>query len=258
VLVDENGAVATDTLATPKSSNRSKIQPENTGRWWRDGPAGAPPPRARRSERSLGRPPRLLDGDGDGTITVHGFRSRTLDNSNARPDNALPRQMYDAMSTMWSGRERGHRKRHADVVVYRKSDSAGGDRPDEAVDIVPLADTAAEHRIRVNLTVGSDDPDGSPVYSVSLSLPGADQRQPVPDETVAAIVAPPPPPAVASTGTECECFCPCLDQDDDDDDHHDDDDDDDNVAAPADGRGDPRGDSEAFDGRAPRTGRRCH
>lgn len=223
VLVDENGGV-TDSLATPKSSNRTRTL-ENTGRWRRGQYLAEAPPSARRSKRSVDRPPSdWLDGNGDGTIaTVHGngFRPRTLDN--ARPINALPRQMYDAMMKMSSEREpqrhrpRRHRKRNAaaDVVVYRKSDSPEAGDEDEAVDIVPL-DT--EHRIRVNLTIASDDPGGSPMYSVSLSLPGAPQ-QPGSEETVTTTrpvetVPRSRPLPVPSAGTECECFCPCFDQDD--------------------------------------------
>lgn len=135
--------------------------------------------------------------------------------------------MYDAVLALKSpGTERRvqplrrHRKRHAsDVIVYRKDDSDGAadggtGRVNETVDIVPLD---PENRIRVNLTIASDDSVGSPVYTVSLSLPGgAAQQQPEPE-----IARPPEAPkgmmAVApwpSQGaTECECYCPCLDDD---------------------------------------------
>lgn len=268
VLVDENGGVS-DSLATPKSQNRSKSS-ENTGRWG-DPPADASRS-ARRSKRSLEqvhryRPPGLLDGDGIGdrdvgldgvggggadgvdpvahaNQLVNGFASdRTL---NARTNNdykkaSLPRQMYDAMLALkspgtghWQQQQPSqsprvkHRKRHtSDVIVYRKEDSEGVMTADggkghvnETVDIVPLD---SETRIRVNLTIASDGSAGSPVYTVSLSLPNAAQ-QPDPVEPVRpvepAAAQPPPQPVAASPysgGTNCECFCPCLDDDEDDD-----------------------------------------
>lgn len=237
VLVDENGGAA-DSMAAPKSSNRSKTS-ENTGRWR----AAEGPARARRSKRSYldGRPPPSPPDwlDGGAVTAVHDGNGFTL--GNARPlNNALPQQMYDAMTrTRWEerrrepvvrggDRSRGHRKRQAaaaeaDIVVYRNSD-APDDGGDEAVDIVPL-DT--EHRIRVNLTIASDDdPERrSPVYSVSLSLPGAQQRRRVepeeigdPTDTVSPQTAQQQSAVSAGVGgTECECFCPCLEQDDDDD-----------------------------------------
>lgn len=231
MLVDENGGTS-DSLATPKSSNHTKSS-ENTGRWRPRDPAQ--PPRAR-TKRSL-EPLDLLDGGGidrisDGTTTVHDdppvnrFVSRTL---NARTNNALPQQMYVAMMAMASKRQsstpassptRRHRKRQAaaDVVVYRKeSDDVGyGEIVDETVNIVPLD---SEHRIRVNLTIASDDSAGSPMYSVSLSLPSVEQQpkpEKVPSDITAVAGGMVQQPSL-SAGTECECFCPCLEQDDDDD-----------------------------------------
>jgi len=84
------------------------------------------------------------------------------------------------------------------------------------VDIVPLD---PEHRIRVNLTIASDDGSaGSPMYALSLSLPRADQVvEPVRVAPVAPVANPlNSMPPLQSSGAECDCFCPCLDQDDDD------------------------------------------
>lgn len=232
MLVDENGGTS-DTLATPKSLNHTKSS-ENTGRWRPRSPAQSPRARTKRSLESLD----SLYGGGidrvsDDTTTVHDdppvnrFVSRTL---NARTNNALPQQMYVAMMAMASKRQsstpasvptRRHRKRQAaaDVVVYRKeSDDGGyGEIVDEAVNIVPLD---SEHRIRVNLTIASDDSAGSPMYSVSLSLPSVEQ-QPKPEKVpsdIAAITGGMVQQPSLSAGTECECFCPCLEQDDDNDD----------------------------------------
>lgn len=236
MLVDENSGTS-DSLATSKSPNHTKSS-ENTGRWRLRNPAASPRARNKRSLEPLD----LLDGGGvsvgrtgDGTTTVHDdppenrFVSRTL---NARTNNALPQQMYVAMMEMASKRQsstsasaalRRHRKRQAaaDVVVYRKeSDDGGGysEIVDKAVNIVPLD---SEHRIRVNLTIASDDSAGSPMYSVSLSLPSVEQ-QPKPEKVhsdistdTGGMVQQPS----LSAGTECECFCPCLEQDDDDNDH---------------------------------------
>lgn len=228
VLVDENGGTS-DSLATPKSPNHTKTS-ENTGRLCPQDPAESPRARSKRSLEPLD----LLDGGGVGIDrvgmkTVHDdppenrLISRTL---NARTNNnALPQQMYDAMMVMAAKRNplsrtlassipRRHRKRQtaADVVVYRKeSDDGGyGEIVDEAVNIVPLD---SEHRIRVNLTIASDGSAGSPMYSVSLSLPSVEQQpkpEIVPSDRTTALVQPPS----LSAGTECECFCPCLEQDD--------------------------------------------
>lgn len=256
VLVDENGGVS-DSLATPKSQNHSKSS-ENTGRWGEPAYASRAR-RSKRSleQHQRYQPPGLLDGGGvgdrdgpnadggDGSddvdLLVHakkvvnGFSSdQTLINArmNHNKNKALPKQMYDAMLALKSPGmiyrpqppPRRHRKRHtSDVIVYRKEDlegavAADGDRGhvNETVDIVPLD---SENRIRVNLTIASDDSIGSPVYTVSLSLPNAAQ-QPVepefvrPAEPVGTVVQPPQPAApLPFGGTECECYCPCLDDD---------------------------------------------
>lgn len=222
----------------PKLSNNTKSASENAGRWRpRD-----PESRAR-SKRSLERPRqnhRPLDlpdggdgdvgdanGDGSATVVKHAVNpvkdslpSRTL---NARTNRALPQQMYDAMLALASPRQspgrvpltRNHRKRQAsDMVVYQKDTD-----DDQAVDMtgsVNFVPLDSEHRIRVNLTIGSDgDSPGGPMYAVSLSLPSADQLEPVRVAAASAYPVRPPQP----TGTECDCFCPCLEQDDDDDNH---------------------------------------
>jgi len=234
VLVDENGGNG-DSLAMPKSLNHTKTS-ENTGRWrQRDVETRARSKRSLERQRQNHRPLDLLDGgdgdvgaNGDGTVVQHdnpvkdSLSSRTL---YARTNRALPRQMYDAMMPVKSSSSkrlpstRNHRKRQAsDMIVYRKDsdDDDDGNIVAGSVDIVPLD---SEHRIRVNLTIASDDDSaGSPMYALSLSLPRADQVEPV---RVPAAIANPPnsvPPLLQSPGAECDCFCPCLGQDDDDDD----------------------------------------
>lgn len=228
VLVDENGGNG-DSLAMPKSLNHTKTS-ENTGRWpLRDLETRARSKRSWERQRQNHRPLDLLDGgdgdvgtNGDGTVVEHdnpvkdSLSSRTL---YARTNRALPRQMYDAMMAVKSSPSeqlpptRKYRKRQAsDLIVYRKESDDGDDG--HIVDIVPLD---SEHRIRVNLTIASDDNSAeSPMYALSLSLPRADQVEPV---IVPAAVQNPPnsvPPLLQSPGAECDCFCPCLGQDDDD------------------------------------------
>jgi len=238
VLVDENGGNG-DSLAMPKSLNHTKTS-ENTGRLRpRDLETRARSKRSLERQRQNHRPLDLLDGgdgdvgaNGDGTVVEHdnpvkdSLSSRTL---YARTNRALPRQMYDAtmeVKSLSSKRlppTRKHRKRQAsDMIVYRKDsdDDDDGNIMAGSVDIVPLD---SEHRIRVNLTIASDDDSaGSPMYALSLSLPRADQVEPV--RVPAAVVNPPNsvPPLLQSPGAECDCFCPCLGQDDDDDDDDDD------------------------------------
>jgi len=230
VLVDENGGNG-DSLAMPKSLNHTKTS-ENTGRW----PSRYPETRARSKrswerQRQNHRPLDLLDGgdgdvgtNGDGTVVEHdnpvkdSLSSRTL---NARTNRALPRQMYDAMMASKSSPSeqlpptRKHRKRQAsDMIVYRKE--SDDDDDSNIVDIVPLD---SEHRIRVNLTIASDDNSaGSPMYALSLSLPRADQVEPVKVPTAVANSPNSVLPLLQSPGAECDCFCPCLSQDDNDDD----------------------------------------
>lgn len=233
MLVGENGATS-DSLAVPKSLNHTNKMAENTGRWRpRDSVrARARVKRSLRQRRILGAfddddvdDDDVVDANGDGIkaheSSVNGFSSNTLI---ARSKNALPQQMYDAMVWMSSERKkiapvvvrprRHHQKRQtADVIVYRKdaADTTGNGNAaaDETVDIVPLLDS--ERRIRVNLTIASDDQAGSPVYAVSLSLPGAEQPQNVPPPHLTEIL--PPDPPSYSAGSECDCFCPCLEQD---------------------------------------------
>jgi hypothetical protein len=184
------------------------------------------------------------DGSDDADLLMHakpvvnGFPSdQTLINARMNRNNnnkALPQQMYDAILALKSPGTKHrrqqpptkrHRKRHtSDVIVYRKDDLEGAAAADggrghvnETVDIVPLD---SENRIRVNLTIASDDSIGSPVYTVSLSLPNAVQ-QPVEPELVGPVepartVVNRPQPAAPFPmgGTECECYCPCLDDDD--------------------------------------------
>jgi len=232
VLVDENGGNG-DSLAMPKSLNHTKSS-ENTGRLRpRDLETHARSKRSLERQRQNHRPLDLLDGgdgdvgaNGDGTVVQHdnpvkgSLSSRTL---YARTNRALPRQTYDDMMAVKSSsskqlpQTRKHRKRQAsDMIVYRKDsdDDDDGNVMAGSVDIVPLD---PEHRIRVNLTIASDDDTaGSPMYSLSLSLPRADQVEPVRVPTVAN-PANFVPPLLQSPGAECDCFCPCLDQDDDDD-----------------------------------------
>lgn len=213
----------------PKSLNHTKSS-ENTGRWpSRDLETHARSKRSWERQRQNHRPLDLLDGgdgdvgtNGDGTVVEHdnpvkdSLSSRTL---YARTNRALPRQMYDAMIAAKSSpseqlpQTRKHRKRQAsDLIVYRKESDDGDDG--NIVDIVPLD---SEHRIRVNLTIASDDNSAkSPMYALSLSLPRPDQAEPV--RVPAAVVNPPNsvPPLLQSPGAECDCFCPCLGQDDDD------------------------------------------
>lgn len=236
VLVDENGGNG-DSLAMPKSLNHSKTS-ENTGRWGpRDLETRTRSKRSLERQRQNHRPLELLDGgdddvgaNGDGMVVPHdnpvidSLSSRML---YARTNRALSRKINDAIIISKSSKRlpmtRKHRKRQAsDMIVYRKDSDDDNDDDDddgnvmaESVDIVPLD---SEHRIRVNLTIASDDDSArSPMYSLSLSLPRADQV-----ELVKVPVVPKPensmPPSLQSPGAECDCFCPCLDQDDDEDD----------------------------------------
>lgn len=246
VLVDENGGNG-DSLAMPKSLNHTKSTSENTGRWRpRDPETRARSKRSleqRQNHRSLD----LLDGgdsdvgaNGDGSVVQHdnpvknSLSSRML---YARTNRALPRQMYDAVVEIKSSPskqlplKRKNRKRQAsDMIVYRKdsNEEEDDDITSGNVDIVQLD---SEHRIRVNLTIASDDDSaGSPMYALSLSLPrAANQVQPVTVSPVVPVVPVVPVAPVtnplnsvplfqSSGGAECDCFCPCLDQDDDDDD----------------------------------------
>lgn len=165
-------------------------------------------------------------------LSSHAVGARTNNNNGGM----MSRKMFDAMVKLTAERPittpqtRRHRKRQtADVIVHRKDlsssaaeggDSVGGG-PVETVDIVPLD---SERRIRVNLTIASEDGSaGNPVYEVSLSLPGGDQQQrqqqqqPQPAIVTTPEVVRPQPPAIESfmTGAECECSCPCLDDSDD-------------------------------------------
>lgn len=260
MLVDGNAGAGGDSSEMLNSPNHTKTS-EHTGRWGNPQKPGVVRARSKRSllddrrprRRDDRSPPNTLGGDGPGVgangdgdgrpVTVHDdvnpinrLSSGTL---NARTNKALPRQMYDAMMTIASHRKVNaaypvhqqqqrpapgkHRKRQADLVVYRK-DSSADDAANEAVNFVPLD---SEHRIRVNLTIAPEDGlAGGPTYAVSLSLPGsasaaADQQRPqtaekswdVPQDTAAAAVA---QPVSLLAGTECQCYCPCLDQDEDD------------------------------------------
>jgi len=219
----------------PKSSNHTKSASENTGKWRpRD------PETLARSKRSLERQRQnhrtldlLDDGDGDvgangdGTVVQHdnplkdSLSPRAL---YARTNRALPQQMYDAMMAVKSSSskrvpfKRKHRKRQAsDMIVYRKDPDDDDDDDDDitsgTVNIVPLD---SEHRIRINLTIASDDDRaGSPMYAVSLSLPSADQVEPAAAKVAAVVHPVDSVPPSRSSGTECDCFCPCLEQDED-------------------------------------------
>lgn len=176
--------------------------------------------------------------DGDGRIvhdnTVNSISSLYKLNARANNNhNALPQQMYDAMlmirRSSSSGSQtrtttttthrpyRKHRKRQTgDVIVYHK-DAAGrnveDDFTNETINFVPLD---SEHRIRVNLTIAADDTVGSPLYEVSLSLPGAEKLAAENQPADVAALQTAPGQLSPSAGTECECFCPCLEQDPDD------------------------------------------
>jgi len=240
VLVDEDGGNG-DSLTMPKSLNHTKTS-ENTGRWGsRDLETRTRNKRSLERQRQNHRPLELLDGGdgdvgantGDGMVVQHdnsvidSLSSRML---YAHTNRALPRKINDAIMISKSSLSkrlpmiRKHRKRQAsDMIMYRK-DSDGDNEDDdddngnvmaESVDIVPLD---SEHRIRVNLTIASDDDSArSPMYSLSLSLPRSDQVEPVKIPAVSKPVNS-IPPSLQSPGAECDCFCPCLDQDDDEDD----------------------------------------
>lgn len=251
VLVDENGGVS-DLLATPKSQNHTtKTSSEHTGRWSKD---HAEALRARHRGKRSSSPDRrpkydqkplyLHDGEGGHGRLVHGDDINSLDGSisssssnnnepNARiTNNALPRQMYEAvmmMSSLKQSRQkrlsqptisqRKHRKRQTvddNMIVYRNDhpDGHGGNADEAIVNVVPL-DSEHGGRIRVNLTIGSDTSIGGPVYALSLSLPGSAAEQ---DNPVSDFIQSPPssPLSSSSAGTECECSCPCLEQDDED------------------------------------------
>lgn len=266
VLVDGNVGTGGDSPETLNSPNHTKTS-EHTGRWGNSRNPGVVRARNKRSLLDDRQPQyhddqsplHLLSGDGSGgggveangdgdgrAVTVHDdvnpvnrLSSGTL---YARTNKALPKQMYDAMMLIASHQKvksaapvrqpqqpvssRRHKKRQADLVVYRKDPNGrlDDDMTDEVVNFVPLD---SEHRIRVNLTIASDDGSaGGPTYAVSLSLPSSasaavdrhpqppEMIQDIPSDTSAVEVQ----PISLLAGSECQCYCPCLDQDQENDD----------------------------------------